>query len=134
MTEVSQEIVKWNLQNDIKILGVKNNVPEYLNASDIFLFPSKREGFGMVTVEAQAAGLYCIVSESIPTAVDIGLNLVQYADISNMDKWQDLIIRYEKPVITKAEIRQALQRSHLDIYEQVTRIEDIYRKMQVGKD
>lgn len=128
-SQVSQAIVTLNLQNDVKLLGVKDNVPEYLNASDIFLFPSKREGFGMVAVEAQAAGLYCIVSESIPTAVDIGLKLVQYANISNMDEWQDLIVRYQKPVITKEKIQQALQRSHLDIAEQVITIEDIYRKM-----
>ena len=33
---------------------------------DLFIFPSLFEGLGIVVVEAQAAGLNCIVSDQIP--------------------------------------------------------------------
>jgi glycosyltransferase involved in cell wall biosynthesis len=44
-------------------VGLTENVEAYLQASDIFLFPSRQEGFGTVMVEAMACALPCIVAE-----------------------------------------------------------------------
>jgi glycosyltransferase involved in cell wall biosynthesis len=44
-------------------------VEEYYRAADIFVFPSRREGFGMALVEAMASGLPCIASR-LPGATD----------------------------------------------------------------
>lgn len=43
-----------------------SNVNEYLMAMDIFIFPSLFEGFGMVSLEAQATGLNVIQSDNVP--------------------------------------------------------------------
>lgn len=43
--------------------GVQDDVQRYLQASDIFVFPSRREGFGTVMVEAMACGVPCVVAE-----------------------------------------------------------------------
>ncbi len=42
------------------------NVNEYLMAMDLFIFPSLFEGFGMVSLEAQATGLNVIQSDAVP--------------------------------------------------------------------
>ena len=42
------------------------NVNEYLMAMDLFIFPSLFEGFGMVSLEAQATGLNVIQSNVVP--------------------------------------------------------------------
>ena len=43
--------------------GVREDVHRFLQASDLFLFPSRREGFGTVMVEAMACGVPCVVAE-----------------------------------------------------------------------
>lgn len=43
--------------------GLRDDVAPYLRAADVFLFPSRREGFGTVMIEAMACGLACVVSE-----------------------------------------------------------------------
>lgn len=47
-------------------VGTTNHVEEYLNASDMFLFPSKSEGLGISLVEAQATGVPCVASDRVP--------------------------------------------------------------------
>jgi len=51
-----------NLANgQVIFAGTVANVQEYMQASDVFLFPSRREGFGTVLVEAMACGLPSVV-------------------------------------------------------------------------
>lgn len=47
----------------IHAVGYKNNVIDYLASSDLFVFPSYREGFPNVVMQAAAMQLNCIVSD-----------------------------------------------------------------------
>lgn len=56
-------IAKEGLQDRVKLLGYRKDIERVLPAADCFLFPSRREGFGMAAVEAMAAGLALITSD-----------------------------------------------------------------------
>lgn len=85
---IENQIAELNLQNDVLLLGSRSDVPQLLMAADCFLFPSVWEGFGMVAVEAQAAGLPCICSDSIPESVKVGKKC-RFISTNNMDDWID---------------------------------------------
>ena len=55
--EVHELVNKKGLGEDVFFLGLRTDVPELLQAMDVFVLPSRFEGLGIVYVEAQAAGL-----------------------------------------------------------------------------
>jgi glycosyltransferase involved in cell wall biosynthesis len=55
------EIIKSNI--DIIFVGYKKDVRPYFAISDCFVFPSYREGFPNVVMQAGAMGLPCIVTD-----------------------------------------------------------------------
>ncbi|WP_394895924.1 glycosyltransferase family 4 protein [Clostridium paraputrificum] len=55
-------IDKLGLNKKVKLLGYIPNVKEWYSAADIFVFPSKREGFGRAAIEAMNVGLPIITS------------------------------------------------------------------------
>lgn len=57
--EVISLIKKYKLEDNIKLLGKREDIPNILKAVDILIIPSINESFGMVLVEAFAAE--CIV-------------------------------------------------------------------------
>ena len=60
--------------------------------SDIFILPSIFEGLGIVLIEAQAAGLYCIASNKCPELVDCGnLEFLGIEDVSAAQQWAERI-------------------------------------------
>ncbi len=53
----------------VVLTGVRDDVDQYLRAADLFVFPSRREGFGAVMIEAMACAIPCIVAE-LPDITD----------------------------------------------------------------
>ncbi len=55
--------------------GVRPDVPDFLAAMDVFVFPSLWEGLPLTVIEAQAAGLPCVVSDVISEEADVAPGL-----------------------------------------------------------
>lgn len=57
-TKIKNEVEKFALKDKVSMLGrIENkNLPKYYNNSDVFLFPSYRESFGVVIIESLACG------------------------------------------------------------------------------
>ena len=69
------------LQEKVIFLGIKNDVNNWMQAMDILVFPSLWEGFGMVLIEAQAAGLPVLASNVVPSIIKINDN-VSFLDLN----------------------------------------------------
>lgn len=89
--EVQQKITENNLEPYFKMLGVREDVPDILAKSDLFVFPSIFEGLGIVLIEAQASGLDCLVSESVPELANLGK--CSFLPL-NIETWVNIISEY----------------------------------------
>lgn len=70
-TVIENKIQSLNINNNIRILGTRNDVSNLLQAADCFLFPSSWEGLPVTVVEAQAAGLPCLISDAVTNDVNL---------------------------------------------------------------
>jgi glycosyltransferase involved in cell wall biosynthesis len=58
--KIVEKIKRFGVQDKITLHGNVNNVEEFLHASHLYLHPATYEPFGLVLIEAMAAGLPCI--------------------------------------------------------------------------
>ena len=72
--ELNSLATELQIENDIFFLGMRNDIPELCQAFDVFVFPSFWEGLPVSVVEAQAAGLPVLMSDSITDEVCITQN------------------------------------------------------------
>jgi len=74
-------------------LGNRDDVPRLMKGGmDVFLFPSLYEGLGLVLVEAQAAGLPCVISDVIPREADVVPGMVSRLSLKQpIRAWVDTV-------------------------------------------
>ena len=65
----------------MRFVGVRNDVPRLMIGADLLLFPSVAEGLGMAAVEAQAAGLRVLASDSTPRECEVVVGQVSFAPL-----------------------------------------------------
>lgn len=70
--EVRERLATKGVLDKVHFLGIRDDISELMQCSDVFLFPSLFEGLGIVVIEAQAASLQCLVSDAIPQMADCG--------------------------------------------------------------
>ncbi len=85
---------KQKLESKILFLGVKEDVNIYYNAMDLFLFPSIKEGLGIVLIEAQANGLYVVTSKGVPKESAV-TNNIEFIDLKERKKWIEAITKFD---------------------------------------
>lgn len=131
-----------NIQNQVNIYGLNTRVFfvgkridafKFYNIFDIFIFPSKNEGFGISIVEAQAANTVCVVSDSIPKICDVGLGLVTFLSLNDSYKlWSETIMNKSKicfPHLSDKEISIELNRKGFNNVQISETLLNIYREL-----
>lgn len=88
---IQNKVTGLNLQDKVKFLGVRSDVNRLLQAFDVFIFPSLYEGLPVTLIEAQGAGVPCLISNTITSEVDMGINLVEYLPLNDKMAWVERI-------------------------------------------
>ena len=130
-TEIENKINNSGISGSIKMLGRREDVYKIMSAFDCFLMPSTFEGFPFVLVEAQAAGLPCVVSDTISKEVDISGNVHFVSLDSSPDEWAQQIIEYATSE-KRIENAQVLREKGYDIKDNIKYIESILLNEEIS--
>lgn len=118
------KISELGLEGTVLMPGTRTEIPQILACCDCFLMPSLFEGLPFSLVEAQAAGLKCVVSDVVTKTADIGL--VNYVSLEKSAKeWAEEISRIlDAPAGKKNEEKAKL----FDISNTINQLEKIYER------
>lgn len=89
--EIEERVQYKKISDKVVILSNRNDVPELLQAMDVFLFPSLYEGLSIALIEAQAAGLPCVISSNIDEKSALTDQVVKLDLTDSLSKWADSI-------------------------------------------
>ena len=85
-TFIEKKVNNLGLQDYVIFAGTRTDISKIMSGLDLFILPSLYEGLPVVGVEAQAAGLNCIFSDSITT--EANLTGVSYLSLkSSIETW-----------------------------------------------
>lgn len=119
-----KKIVDLGLEKKVLLLGKREDVHEILQAFDLFVFPSLFEGFGTAVIEAQSAGLPCIVSDAVPEETGI-TNLIKFLPL-DLKKWEELIIEEYYKRQERHSYYTEIAKAGYDINKQIKLLETVY--------
>ena len=117
-------IAKQGLNDSVRLIGKTTEIFKYYQAMDAFVFPSFKEGLGIVVVEAQCAGLPCFVSDGVPQEAII-CNTVQIPLAKSAQEWAQIILEKTRNFV-RADHCEQVKRAGFDIRETARQIEKEY--------
>jgi len=92
-TKIRKKIIQLNLENCVSLHRNDEDRAALFARSKYMIFPSKFEGFGIVLIEAQAMGVECFASDTIPRTTNVGL--CWYLDLNKgIASWSYYIIEH----------------------------------------
>lgn len=107
----------------VRFLGNRSDIAELLNIMNVFFFPSRYEGLGIVLIEAQAANIPCVVSTAIPEEVLLTSKIKRLDLKDSPQKWEETLLHPE--TIHESQLHGRLQ--DYDISKILLGLEEMYK-------
>ena len=122
------EVREASLEDQIRFVKPRNDIHRLMIGSDQLLFPSHAEGLGMVVVEAQAAGLPVLASDTTPREAVVLPELVEHLPLEfGVSRWAEVLeerLRAPRPSIETC--NRAVHRSAFSIESSAKRLIHLY--------
>ena len=121
---VRNQVKDLDLESSVIFLGQQSNVNQWLSAFDVFVMPSLWEGLPVSVVEAQCAGLPCVISDVIDHDVDL-TGQVKYLSLkASATEWAKEIISM-KPT-DREEMGETVTNSPYNIIDTTRKLTEFY--------
>lgn len=126
MPKIQAKVQELGIAEHVRFLGVRSDVADLMQAMDVFVFPSLYEGLGIALVEAQAAGLPCVVSDTIPHEAYL-TDLVDSEKLSAPEeKWAEKILALR--VVPRTDRHEEIAAHGFDISTEAVKLQEFYLK------
>lgn len=93
---IEKKVQELGIKDRVIFTGVRDDVPALMQAMDVFLFPSHYEGLPVTLIEAQAAGLPCLVSDGVPLECKKTDLVYQLPLKEGPEHWANMVIDLSK--------------------------------------
>lgn len=131
MDSVREKAASLGLSDRVIFTGNQAQVADFYMAMDFFVFPSIFEGLPGSVIEAQAAGLRCLVSDSVTDEVLI-TPLAQARSLSDKASvWAQNVL--ERRSYEREQMEQAIKEAGFDVSDQVKFLEKLYLQEKCEK-
>lgn len=120
--------MQLGIQDSVRFLGVRDDIDQLMQAFDLFLLPSFYEGFPVVGVEAQAAGLPCLMSNRIKEDVAL-IDSTAFLPLEAEDVvWAKKALELRQ--LPRKDTRKELSTKGFDIKEQAILLQNFYFEVE----
>lgn len=124
-THIMQMAEQASLSSDVIFTGVRSDVERLVQAMDVFVLPSLYEGLPVTMVEAQTAGLPCIISDKVPSECILTEGLVDIMTLSaSPEAWAEKILA--KRAIPRTDRRAEVAAHGFDITTEAVKLQEFY--------
>lgn len=125
LESIKEQVNKLHINDKVIFLGERNDVNCWMQAMDLFVFPSLWEGLPVSLIEAQASGLDCIISDNISKEVIINSKYVSILTLNDITTWKENVCNTTFDYSRKDRYKQ-LQKMGYDINSIVNQLINIY--------
>lgn len=112
----------------IRFLGIRNDVNKLLKCMDVFLMPSIYEGLPVVCIEAQAAGAYVWLSDTISREVEL-THQVEWFNLEDKNIAKRIINKGRPTSSHRLLCNQEIVRKGYDYKSLADKIDEIYQRL-----
>ena len=124
--ELQQQVEKLGIADKVIFYGVTDKVEQLLWAMDIFVFPSRFEGLPVTVVEAQAAGLPCILSDRITTECGLTEKTVFLSLDVKRELWLKAVCELSAGNVQRKKAADEVESAGFAVADVADRIEKVY--------
>ena len=127
-SEIEQYISQNDLSEHVFLLGKRSDVNNLYQCMDVFVLPSLFEGLPVTLIEAQTAGLPCLVSNAVSKEANILHDMI-FLDINerDIDAWCDEILRACKNKTDRLQKIEEMKKTVYNIDQCMEKVLSIYK-------
>ena len=126
-SEMEKKAMDLGISQSVIFTGIRNDVPDLMQAMDCFVFPSNYEGLGIVAIEAQASGLSCVVSTGVPSECNITSHINHISLDADKSIWVNKILEFRKCM--RCDTSKEIIRAGYDIESNASWLQNYYLEL-----
>lgn len=124
--EIKKKVSDIGLDECVHFLGNRKDMNRIYQAMDVFVFPSVFEGLGIVSIEAQAAGVPVVCSTGLPPETNITPIYQQLAIDDGAEKWADTVIEIAQSPMAHINLQKYVVNAGFDVNVTAKTMENYY--------
>lgn len=124
--DIEKKCKELHIEQSVRFLGVRSDVSDLLQASDLLLFPSLFEGLPVTLIEAQCTGIPCLISDCIPEEVILTDLMTSLSLKDPAESWAKEALRIKERIVDRASYPTIIKEKGYDIQKNAEWLQNFY--------